>query len=226
MYRCTYCGSNDIVYDPSRGYTVCSNCGSIIDVIYNTDSEIYSRIEDPERRFEAGQKRLYRDRGKGWGEKARLSSIGKVYKIYRSVIGGKRLKKGVFISNEALQDLMVGRKPLKIFDHTHNKVVMELLENSPILKKVIDIMKEYPTIYSRTTRGRVAAAYIAAKMAIRDPVSLSILSKFFNLSRVHLRRIKSAIEGSREFLDKISYIEDLPREIAEADMFIKKHLGM
>lgn len=223
MGRCIYCGSADVVYDPSRGYVVCSSCGSIIDVIYNTDSEIYSRMEDPGG-FEAGQKRIC-SKNNRWGATARLDGVGRIYRMYRSLVGGKKLKKGVFVSNEAFQDLLAGRKPLRIFDHVNNKVMIEFLESSPVLKKVIDIMKEYPTIYSRTTRGRVAAAYIAAKMAIRDPVSLSTLSRFFNLSKVHLRRIKSALEGSRDLLVKISYIEDLPREIAEADMFIKKHLN-
>ncbi|GAY26587.1 zinc finger TFIIB-type domain protein [Desulfurococcaceae archaeon AG1] len=224
MYRCSYCGSTDIVYDLSRGYTVCTNCGSVNDIIYNSDSELYSRISYPEE-LSAIYRRSHNNKHWHQEEVIRLDSIGKAYKIYRGLVSKKRLKKGVFVSNEALQDLMAGRKPSRIFDHINNKVVTEFLERSPVLKKVIDIMKEYPSIYSRTTRGKAAAAYIAAKMAIRDPVSLSTVSRFFNLSMVHLRRIKRSLETSKDLLSKISYIEDLSREIAEADMFIKKHLG-
>ncbi|HWQ16724.1 MAG TPA: TFIIB-type zinc ribbon-containing protein [Sulfolobales archaeon] len=224
MNRCSYCGSTDIIYDFSRGYTVCTNCGSVNDIIYNSDSELYSRIGYSE---EPGARHRNPHSNKHWHqeEASKLDGVGRAYKIYRGLVGKKRLKKGVFVSSEALQDLVAGRKPARIFDHVNNKVVIELLERSPILKKVIDIMKEYPSIYSRTTRGKAAAAYIAAKMAIRDPVSLSSVSRFFNLSMVHLRRIKRSLESSEDLLNKISYIEDLSREIAEADMFIKKHLG-
>lgn len=226
MYRCIYCGSIDIIHDPGRGYTVCSNCGSIIDVIYDSDSVLYSRIGSPGEQPRAGQKRGYSAEKGSRVRVATIASAGKAYKIYRNIVGGKKLKKGVFVSSEALQDLMAGRKPSRVFEHASNKVVTEFLEKSPVLKKVIDIMKEYPSIYSRTARGRVAAAYIAAKMVMRDPISLSILSRFFNISKVHLRRIRSVLEESREFLNRISCIEDLSREMVDADMYIKRRLGL
>lgn len=226
MDRCVYCGSTDIIYDPSRGYTVCSSCGSVADIIYDSDSVLYSRMGEPREGFRARQRPSYGAERRSWGRVAMTINAGKAYRIYRSLVGGKRLKRGVFVSSEALQDLMAGRKPTRVFDHSSNNVVAEFLDKSPVLKKVIDIMKEYPSIYSRTARGRAAAAYIAAKMVIRDPVSLGALSRFFNISRVHLRRIRSALEGSKEFLDRVSYIEDLPREIVGADMYIKKHLGL
>ena len=226
MYRCIYCGSTDIIYDLSRGYTVCSSCGSVNDVIYNSDSELYSRVADPGEGFGDRQRRLHSKKSRYWGEAAVLGGVGRAYRIYRDLVGSKRLRKGVFIPSETLQDFMAGRRPQKIFDHVGNKVVFEFLEGNPVLKKVIDIMKEYPSIYSRTARGRVAAAYIAAKMVIRDPIPFGTLSRFFNLSKAHLKRIKSALEGSRDLLNRISYIEDLPKEMAEADMFIKKHIDL
>ncbi len=226
MDRCIYCGSTDIIYDPSRGYTVCSSCGSIIDVIYDSDSVLYSRIGNPGELLRARQEHGYGAEKSSRAGVAMIINAGRAYKIYRNIVGGKKLKRGVFVSSEALQDLMAGRKPSRVFEHASNKVVTEFLEKSPVLKKVIDIMKEYPSIYSRTARGRAATAYIAAKMVIRDPISLSTLSRFFNISKVHLRRIRSALEESREFLSRISYIEDLSREMVEADMYIKKYLGL
>jgi len=117
-----------------------------------------------------------------------------------------------------------GARSGRIFTHVRDGAVEHLLEVSPVLKKILDIMRDYPSIYSRTTRGRAAAAYIAAKIASKDPIVYGRASRFFGLSRVHIKRIKDAVESSRELILRVSLIGDLSSEVARIERMISEYL--
>jgi len=213
MSTCIYCGSAEVVYDALTGYMVCSSCGSVLEAMYECEGEVIKRLG------------YGRDGGRAsYRAGSPIPPAGRLYKIYRRVVGGRRLRKGVRVKDDALEDMARGARGGRIFTHVRDKVVEDLLEGSPILKKILDIMRDYPNIYSRTTRGRAAAAYIAAKIVSRDPIIYNRASKFFGLSRVHIKRIKEAVERSGELLLRVSVIEDLPREVARVERMISEYL--
>lgn len=218
MAVCIYCGSSEMVYDTASGYIVCSSCGTINDVIYDSISEIYRRAQSKQ-----GDSGLTgsRDPRRRWGSSA---NIGSLYRVYRDLVDGRRLRKGVVVREKTIQDLASGGRKLLVFGHVRDAILSELLERSPVLKKIIDIMREYPRLYSRTNRGRVAAAYLTAKLAIKDPIVLEPLTRFFGLSRVHLKRIKVSIEATGDLIVRVAGIEDLSREVANIDHMIKSYL--
>jgi transcription initiation factor TFIIIB Brf1 subunit/transcription initiation factor TFIIB len=218
MAVCIYCGSSEIVYDTASGYIVCSSCGTINDVIYDSSSEIYRRAHGYQR--DPGLTGS-RDPGKRWGSSANKGSL---YRIYRDLVSSRRLRRGVVVKERTIQDLASGGRKLLVFGHVRDTILSELLERSPVLKKIIDIMREYPSLYSRTNRGRVAAAYLAAKLAIKDPIVFEPLARFFGLSRVHLKRIKISIETTEDLIVKVAGIGDLSREVANIDHMIKSYL--
>lgn len=218
MAVCIYCGSSELVYDTASGYIVCSSCGTINDIIYDSISEIYRRTQGHQRDTGLiGSRDLRRGRGSS-------ANIGSLYKVYKGLINGRRLRKGVVVKEKTIQDLVSGGRRLLVFGHVRDTILSELLERSPVLKKIIDIMREYPSLYSRTNRGRVAAAYLAAKLATKDPILFEPLTRFFGLSRVHLKRIKATIEAKGDLMVKIAGIEDLSREVANIDHMIKSYL--
>ncbi|MDT7888033.1 MAG: TFIIB-type zinc ribbon-containing protein [Desulfurococcales archaeon] len=215
MLSCMYCGSTELVHDLHTGYVVCSSCGSVLEIIYESESEAlkrYSRAEGNEdgrvpRRIDKRPRR-----------------IGYMYKIYRRVVENRRLRKGVVVRADAIASLAGGGKLCRLFTHMNDGAIESLLDRSPILRKVLDIMRDYPSLYSRTTRGKIATAYIAAKVASKDPIMYSQVSKFFGLSKVHIRRIKSAVENTKDLLSRIMVIEDLSRELLEVDRAISEYL--
>ncbi|MEM1611673.1 MAG: TFIIB-type zinc ribbon-containing protein [Sulfolobales archaeon] len=216
MSSCIYCGSREVVYDIHRGYMVCSSCGSVLEVIYESETEAIKRL------------RKARDIAEGEDRRSRITkasiNIGHIYKTYKRVIGARRLRKGVVVRDDVIIGIANRSGFYRLFTHVKDNLVESLLDRSPVLRKVLDILRDYPSLYSRTTRGKVAAAYIAAKVALNDPIIYSQVSKFFGLSRVHIRRIKCAVESARSLIARISVIEDLSRELTNVDHMISEYL--
>ncbi len=217
MLSCIYCGSREVIYDTRTGYMICYSCGSVLETIYENETEAIRRlrtyvdtIEKRSKRSEIGGSSM---------------SIGHRYRIYRRVIGTRKLRKGVVIRDDAIMSIANKIRSYKLFTHVRDGVVEDLLDRSPILRKVLDILRDYPSLYSRTTRGKIAAAYIAAKIALNDPIIYGQVSKFFGLSRVHIRRIKNAVERARDLIAKISVLEDLSKEVTSVDHMISEYLG-
>lgn len=195
---------------------VCSSCGSVLEVIYESETEAIKRL------------RKARDIAEGEDRKSKATkatmNIGHIYRTYKRVIGARRLRKGVVVRDDVIISMANRSGFYRLFTHVRDNLVESLLDRSPILRKVLDILRDYPSLYSRTTRGKVAAAYIAAKVALNDPIIYSQVSKFFGLSRVHIRRIKCAVESAKGLIARVSVIEDLSRELTNVDHVISEYL--
>jgi transcription initiation factor TFIIIB Brf1 subunit/transcription initiation factor TFIIB len=217
MSSCIYCGSRDIIYDTHAGYMICCSCGSVLETIYESETEAIRRLRIS---VDTAEKRS--KRSKTYGSSM---NIGHIYRAYRRVIGTRKLRKGVIIRNDAIISIANKARFYKLFTHVRDSVIEDLLDRSPVLRKVLDILRDYPSLYSRTTRGKIATAYIVAKIALNDPIIYGQVSKFFGLSRVHIRRIKNVVERARDLIAKVSVIEDLSKELTSIDHMISEYLG-
>lgn len=203
---CPFCGSEFLVHDYREGTVVCTGCGTVVDIIYAAPPP--RGAEDP------GSSPGRRDPG--------LRAPGRIFRTYSSLLGGRRLRRGVMLSPDLDLSSPPEKRPPKILVHERDKLVMGVVEKSPSLGKVLEILNDYPRILSRTSRARVAAAYIAVRKALGLPLPIGVLSRAVGLSRVHLKRLRHMVETAPGLVERVSRIADLVYEIRLIDLEIER----
>jgi len=183
---CTYCYSTNIIWDYERGYVVCGDCGTVLDVIYyysiNTSQEDGKQIR-------------------------KLKSIHHIQSMSKYTSTYLRLTKvasrhGLIVDNEVFMRYISGSTPLvKVFKKP-NVDISRFMDNEPI-KLVLDLMKNYPKLTSRTDRAKVALAKIALDIVMNKNLNVKKLSDELGISEVHIRRLYKTLIREYNFLNDV-----------------------
>jgi hypothetical protein len=190
---CPYCGSSDIVFG---GLIVCQMCGSVIDVSYSYDEEMAMRTSPRALKPRRGPRQR----------------PGRIFRIYRSILGKPKLRPGVTLSKDALKALENGMSMrIKKFSHTVDEKLSSLVRD-PHINKILEIIDQHPRLSSRTTRVRVMIAFILMNMAMGTRLEdVMIDPECFGTSRTHIGRVKIMLKNHpaiEELIEDIKKILD------------------
>ena len=189
---CPYCGSKELIWDYSSGYIICSDCGSVLDRIYEqTLLRLNEGLEDS----------VVSSSIKG---NVKLKPITIRYLELLEKVKNK--KRRLSIDSKAFLEYAEGKRPLvKVLTRNYNREVL-LRED---VRKVINLMKKYPRLNSRTDRAKIAIALIAIRMANKEAINSAILKGIIHdtsLSKAHIRRLIKLVRQEREFLKEVKNV--------------------
>ena len=209
--RCSYCGSNELVWRYEEGYIVCSKCGTVLDRIY--DYNISSSMLQPESKIDKlSIHKIHVDYDMRL-QKTRLLLIDLRYrKFQRKLKEYPKLRPGLKIRDDVLRALYTGRKVkmVKTIVNEHTEEVKnKLLESNDtkIYLDIIEVFKEFPRISSRTDRVKLALAKILYNELIYGfRPSFSSIAKEFRVSVVNLRKAYKDLRKYNEVYVKVKKI--------------------
>jgi len=191
--KCTYCGSNELVWRYEEGYIVCSKCGTVLDRIYdyNIGSPLLQSESNTDR---LSIHRIHEDYIMR-SRRTKLLLIDLRYRKFQKKLKEyPKLRPGLKIRDDVLKALYAGRnvKMVKTIVNEHTEEVKsKLLESkdTKIYLDIIEVFKEYPRISSRTDRVKLALAKILYNELVYGfRPSFSSIAKEFRVSVVNLRK--------------------------------------
>ncbi len=184
--QCPICASEALVWDYEHGYIVCTNCGTVVETLYE---EFY--YAEPVRYTvknglptvrEGFVKKKQREQG------LRLRTRSKEVKLFETYI--KRARKGVTVDLEALKQLLtMGTTNKRIYVHTTEPKLRELMTQDHELSSLIALIERDPLLSSRTLRGKVAIALMLKYLLHGLEPDFDYISNVTSLSRTHVRRL-------------------------------------
>lgn len=187
--RCTYCHSMNVMWDYGRGCVVCGDCGTVLDVIYYFHPTINLQEEQPTRNSRHANNK---------------PSISKHTKTYLRLMR-KASEYGLEVDNEVFKKYSSGVSPLiKVFKKP-NVDLSRLTAEEPV-KIVLDVIRKYPRLASRTDRAKVALAKIALSIVSESDIDIKKLSHELGISEVHIRRLHRVITDEFGFLSDVRRI--------------------
>lgn len=174
------------MWDYERGCIVCGDCGTVIDVIYQSHTP-----------FNLQEDQIVR-RSRGIDHSVSLSKHTRTYlKLVK-----KASEYGLVVDNEVFKEYSLGRSPLvKVFKKP-NVDLNRFTSDEPV-RLVLDVMMKYPRLASRTDRAKVALAKIALSSLSEEGLDVRKLSRELNISEVHIRRLHKIIISEFGFLDEV-----------------------
>lgn len=185
--RCTHCNSVNVVWDYERGYIVCGDCGTVIDVIYQSHITFnLNKQEEICRSSKRVNSRIF---------------LNKHTKTYLELVR-KAYEYGLTVDNEVFKQYSLGHSPLvKVFKKPN--VELSRLTSDRSMKLVLDMLMKYPRLASRTDRAKVALAKIALSTVSEGKLDIKKLSRELNLSEVHIRRLYKVVISEFKFLEDV-----------------------
>lgn len=184
--QCAYCRSLNVVWDFERGCVVCGDCGTVLDVIYCFCHSIAPKEEHSIRKSRNG---------------IHKPSISRYTRTYLRLMR-RASEYGLEIDNEVFKKYSSGTSPLvKVFKKP--SVDLNKLTSEEYVKAVLDVMRKYPRLTSRTDRAKVALVKIALSMVSENEVNIKKLSHELRISEVHVRRLHRILASESEFLNDV-----------------------
>lgn len=188
MDKCPSCGS-PLVWLYMEGVVVCSGCGVVVDKIMDY-SPVYSDENEE-------LNRLLRLRGKPrYNHVERRVSRGR--RLYRAA--EKRIRGRYWLVMDYDKFLATGRfiNTIKHRASLEAERNVETLGLSRVVEEGISIIKKRdPSLLCRSGRGRMALAYIVAKLAREGaPPSEEEVTRIFNISPTSYKRLLDALKSS------------------------------
>jgi len=182
--RCPVCSSDAIIWDYYYGQIVCTNCGTVIDIVYteyqHSITSNYTRQGLPTVREGIARKRQ-REQG------SRLRSQNREVRLYE--IYARRARKDVIVNFEALKKVLHGSSKERIYIHKSEPKLREQISQDKELQQLLAIIDQDPLLASRTLRGKVAIALMFKYVLNNTEPDFDTISKFTSLSRTHVRRL-------------------------------------
>jgi hypothetical protein len=182
--ECPYCGSvNSLVWDMSRGVVVCSECGTVLDLIYVSYGNPEYEHENP--------------------KSMNVHTFKKTKKLteaslkYLEILKEIKYNPMLFIDSYSFSRYLVLGKRVKVV-----KRRAELPKNE-VLEAIVSLMSKYPKLCSRTDRAKYAIATIAYTLVTEGGIDPSKLSKELGISKTHVRRLMRVVSESRRFLSEV-----------------------
>ncbi len=191
MNKCPECGSTSILWDYKNGIIVCSNCGLVIDnvydytVYYNQDQNNHGTRKIrliSEYQYIKMKSRRYRD-------------IHNRLKILEPLIS-RKLKRYLTIDEKALKEYLNGLRPhVKIFKY--HKEIQASIEAKILIEKVIN---KDPVLTSRTDRAKIALALIILDILSNGKPDIYKIARKTSISVTHVRRLLKLLEERKHII--------------------------
>ncbi len=185
--KCPNCGSERVIWDYARGYSVCTSCGLVIEQLY--EEFLWSAKHDSNdapRHSLSVREAIAKSRCKVYDRsmrrKLRMISL---YEYY-----SKRARKNVTVNIDNLRN---GKG--RIYEHVRERELVELLERDKELKNILnDVIERDPILSSRTLRGKVALALMIREMKNGAYPNVEEISRITGISRTHARRLLAMLQ--------------------------------
>lgn len=181
--KCPICSSDTIVWDYYHGQVVCTNCGTVIDVVYIEYQ--YSVADNIGRGLPTVREGIARKKQREHSSRLRSQSREvKLYEVY-----ARRARKDVIVNFEALKKRLYGEGKERIYIHKFEPKLREQINQDKELQQLLAIIDRDPLLASRTLRGKVAIALMLKYVLNNMEPDFDAISKFTSLSRTHVRRL-------------------------------------
>ncbi len=180
-YKCPSCGSEEIIWDSTRGDIICSHCGLVIEEKLPTISSISVKSDDSH--YERSSPI----------EPVQLELAKKRLRRYDALV--RRIpasRPGIIIDPQLVEAYLKGcRKPVRMTRHAWDKAYkLDINSLSPLAGIALELIdNEYPRLASRTLRVKYAIALVAAYACEGRDYSIRELSKILGVNERYLRRL-------------------------------------
>lgn len=202
MSECPYCKCNELVWCFAEGHVVCSNCGIILDKIYDyTPLPKRLALESSSRNYGTV---LY-------SYETKIRRINNSYRNYEKLIRKySRLRPGLRVKDEAIMLAYKGYKVKMvkmIVNEKTEEIKREILSNNKVFEIILKEFTKYPRVASRTDRVKLALAtiiYTEINKGIRP--SFTGIAKKFGISIVNLRKAYNVLRKYKDLYENIRLI--------------------
>jgi len=191
--ECPECKSQKLVWDYKRGDVICSSCGLIVDTIYVNHNHLSkdNELTFKEKKYNGERKVL---------KMLAHDDIAKKFNLYMNFLNNKRVK--LMFETKALTEYIYGKRaPVKILVKKGTNIDEEIKCK---LKTIIDIINKYPRLASRTDRAKYALAYMVYSLINTGKVDIYEISKKFNLSVTHAKRLYNQLDFN--IVNEVKYL--------------------
>jgi len=182
--KCPICSSDAVIWDYYYGQVVCTNCGTVIDVIYTEDQHPITN-SCARQGLPTVREGITRKRQKE--QSSRLQNQNREVRLYE--IYARRARKDVVVNFEALKKMLHGNIKERIYIHKSEPKLREQIGQDKELQRLLAIIDQDPLLASRTLRGKVAIALMLKYVLNNMEPDFDTISKFTSLSRTHVRRL-------------------------------------
>jgi len=197
--KCEICGSDNLIWDYTRGDIICTSCGTIISPIYEYRT-IYFKSLDEERHRATGLKAKQLRFHERLLKNKYNESLQRL-QLYNSMLTSK---KNIVVNELAFQEYLVGQRPrVKILMHERDPELKRFIDENPRLSKLLKVIENIPKLGSRTLRGKVAAAYTMYIMLQGMNPDPTEVSKIAGISTVHAKRIIAEVRKHRGIIERL-----------------------
>ncbi len=195
--KCPNCGSESIVWDYQRGYSVCTSCGLVIEALFEeflwaSDQDEYREYLRASRYMPTVREALALKRSKV--VQRELKNKENFVSMYEKAIS--RARKNVLVDIDNLRN---GKG--RVFKHVKDQDLEKLVQqDSELLTILKHIVEKDPVLSSRTLRGKVALALMIRSMMKGQYPNISEIISITGISRTHARRLLTLLEKRFERL--------------------------
>lgn len=205
---CTHCGSQEVIYDYSHGYLVCTSCGLVLGTIFLEFFEEKPLEIGYENNFngllsvrKGIEKRKANIRLKAY---TKMSFEVLIYEKY-----AKKARKHVYVDFDAAlkKELRVSSSS-RVYHHKDEDKVLSLAEKDPVVKLLLEhVVNKDPVLSSRTPRGKIALAIIIKKIINNNSIDIAELCKETSMSSIHMRRLLALVKKRLPYIKK--YVSEI-----------------
>jgi len=179
---CPNCGAEALVWDYEHGYIVCSNCGVVIEQMFE---EHYFALSQGARipvGMELCSVRKGLEKKRRFARELILREKVKFLRKYEEL--RSRARKDVIIDINAMMN--GGR----VFVHVkENEIRQKVLQDQEVRSILENIVNRDPVLSSRTFRGKVALALIIKNIRNGGDPCIEEICKLTGISKTHARRL-------------------------------------
>ncbi len=186
--ECPYCGSRQLVWDTSNGYVVCSECGSVVDTIYDYTPTTTRNVEEVARRKDTCRSRGSRE------TRRRLS-------LYERL--ARKRKPGLVMREENVLRYIEtgGRVKAQVFVRVDTpRILEEAVAENPRLPAIMKLLEKYPRLASRTLRLKLAIALYLYARASGMVVGVDRIAARVGVNPKHFRRVKKLVDREKRLI--------------------------
>jgi len=201
--ECPYCKCNELVWCFTEGHVVCSNCGIVLDRIYD-----YTPLPKRSTVLENGS---HNHSATLYSYETKIKRINHAYRNYEKLVKKySRLRPGLRVKDEAMMLAYKGYKVKMvkmIVNEKTEEIKKEMLSSDKVFETILKEFTKYPRVASRTDRVKLALAtiiYTEINKGIRP--SFTGVAKRFGISIVNLRKAYNVLKKYKDLYENLRLI--------------------
>lgn len=193
---CPYCNSQDVAFDFEKGYTVCRNCGTVIESIFIEQFIGVASSDEWEYSKPTTREALNLKRSSQYASK--LRRLNKEIRLYEKYLSRAR-NNDIRVDLHALRTVLAGGKA-RVYRHVSDQNLEKIVEGDHLLKRILEIIDEDPILSSRTFRSKVAIALILKNIILYGEADINKIAKEASISRIHMHRLVATLKNRIKYI--------------------------